>query len=86
VFELVETVFAIRFADSDIANSFKTIFEENQTEMEKVLAGEDSATGSAAADEAAEALAGLSTKEEGDAAAADGGDDADAAGEVAKEE
>lgn len=84
--ELVETVFAIRFADSDIANSFKTIFEENQTEMEKVLAGEDSATGSAAADEAAEALAGLSTKEEGDAAAADGGDDADAAGEVAKEE
>jgi len=86
--ELVETVFAIRFADSDIAISFKKIFEENQTEMEKTLAGEDSAP-SAEADEAAEALAGLSTKEEGEgdsaaAAAADGADDA--AGEVAKEE
>jgi Ran-binding protein 1 len=63
--ELVETVFAIRFADSDIAIDFKKVFEENQKEMEKILAGEDGAP-SAEADEAAEALAGLNTKEEGD--------------------
>ncbi len=61
--ELVETVFAIRFANSDIANDFKKIFQEQQKEMEKVLAGEDAAP-SAEADEAAEALAGLTTKEE----------------------
>jgi len=61
--ELVETVFAIRFADSDIANNFKKVFQENQKEMEKVLAGEDAAP-SAEADEAAEAIAGLTTKEE----------------------
>mmetsp|Transcript_7201 Transcript_7201/g.8153 ORF Transcript_7201/g.8153 Transcript_7201/m.8153 type:complete len:253 (-) Transcript_7201:359-1117(-) len=82
--ELVETVFAIRFADSDIANAFKTIFEEQQTEMEKVLAGADAATGGEEADEVAAALAGLSTKEEG--ATVEGGDAADAAGEDAKEE
>jgi Ran-binding protein 1 len=63
--ELVETVFAIRFADSDIANNFKKIFEEKQGEMEKILAGEDAAP-SAEADEAAEAIAGLSTND-GDA-------------------
>jgi hypothetical protein len=58
-----ETVFSIRFADSDIANQFKEIFIEFQTEMEKLLAGEDkpSADGGAAADETAEALAGLKT-------------------------
>merc|ERR1712161_9710 len=78
--ELVETVFAIRFA-----NAFKTIFEEQQTEMEKVLAGADSATGTVEADEVAAALAGLSTKEEGTPVDGDG-DEADAAGEVAKEE
>lgn len=61
--ELVETVFAIRFADSDIANNFKKIFQENQKEMQKVLDGEDAAP-SAEADEAAEAIAGLSTKDE----------------------
>lgn len=60
--ELKETVFAIRFADSDIANNFKKVFEESQKDMEKVLAGEDAAP-SAEADEAAEALAGLTTKE-----------------------
>mmetsp|Transcript_14173 Transcript_14173/g.29553 ORF Transcript_14173/g.29553 Transcript_14173/m.29553 type:complete len:207 (-) Transcript_14173:160-780(-) len=63
--ELVETVFAIRFADSDIANNFKKVFEENQKEMEKILAGEDAAP-SAEADDAAEALAALSTKEGGE--------------------
>eukprot|EP00531_Pseudo-nitzschia_arenysensis_P013275 CAMPEP_0116120642 /NCGR_PEP_ID=MMETSP0329-20121206/3282_1 /TAXON_ID=697910 /ORGANISM="Pseudo-nitzschia arenysensis, Strain B593" /LENGTH=197 /DNA_ID=CAMNT_0003614421 /DNA_START=305 /DNA_END=898 /DNA_ORIENTATION=+ len=61
--ELVETVFAIRFADSEIADNFKKIFIENQKEMEKVLAGEDGAP-SAEADEAAEAIAGLSTKDD----------------------
>lgn len=76
--DLVETVFAIRFADSDIAIAFKKTFEENQKEMEKILAGED-AEPSADADAAAEALAGLTTKEEGSA----GGD---TAGEDAKEE
>jgi len=83
--ELLETVFAIRFADSDIANEFKKIFEENQQAMDKILAGEDSASGSAEADEVAEALAGLTTKgdTDGDAAAAASGGDA---GEEAKEE
>lgn len=61
--ELVETVFAIRFADSEIADNFKKVFIENQKEMEKVLAGEDAAP-SAEADEAAEAIAGLSTKDD----------------------
>ena len=64
--ELAETVFALRFADSDIAQDFKKKFLDCQQEMEKLLAGEDKpgADGGAAADEAAEALAGLSTKEE----------------------
>lgn len=64
--ELTETVFAVRFADSDIANAFKEKFEECQVMMQKVLDGEDSPgeDGGAAADEAAEALAGLTTKEE----------------------
>ena len=64
--ELVETVFAIRFADSDIANNFKKVFGENQKEMEAVLAGEDGAP-SAEADEAAEAIANLTTKDDDDA-------------------
>ena len=60
---LTETVFAIRFADSDIANKFKEKFIECQKEMETLMSGEDkpSADGGAAADEAAEALAGLNT-------------------------
>jgi Ran-binding protein 1 len=64
--DLKETVFALRFADSDIAQEFKKNFQECQAEMEKLLAGEDKPgeDGGAAADEAAEALAGLSTKEE----------------------
>jgi Ran-binding protein 1 len=68
--ELVETVFALRFADSDIANEFKTAFESAQKEMESLLAGEDKGE-SEAVDEAADALAGLATggedvaKEEG---------------------
>mmetsp|Transcript_62844 Transcript_62844/g.185607 ORF Transcript_62844/g.185607 Transcript_62844/m.185607 type:complete len:108 (-) Transcript_62844:364-687(-) len=63
--ELVETVFALRFADSDIANDFKENFTESQKEMEKLLAGEDNPgeDEGAAADEAAEALSGLTTDE-----------------------
>lgn len=61
--ELQETVFALRFGDSEIANEFKNKFQEGQKEMEKLLAGEDSpgADGGAAANEAAEALDKLST-------------------------
>jgi Ran-binding protein 1 len=64
--ELTETVFALRFADSEIAQEFKTKFTEGQKEMEALLAGEDKpgADGGAAADEAAEALSGLTTKDE----------------------
>merc|ERR1712137_1077939 len=39
--ELQETVFAVRFADSEIAQEFKTKFIECQKEMQKVLSGED---------------------------------------------
>uniref|UniRef100_A0A6S8ZTG3 RanBD1 domain-containing protein n=2 Tax=Ditylum brightwellii TaxID=49249 RepID=A0A6S8ZTG3_9STRA len=64
--ELEETVFALRFADSEIANDFKTKFLECQKEMEAILAGEDKPgeDGGAGADEAAEALSGLKTKDD----------------------
>jgi Ran-binding protein 1 len=64
--ELKETVFAMRFANSDVAGEFKAAFVSAQEEMEKLLSGEDKpgADGGAAADEAAEALAGLSTKDD----------------------
>lgn len=64
--ELVETVFALRFADSDVAQEFKKKFTDCQQEMEKLLAGEDKPgeDGGAAADEAAAALQALSTKDE----------------------
>lgn len=69
--ELKETVFAVRFKDSDIANEFKVKFEETQKDMEKVLAGEDKPDEDGTAAEAAEALAGLSTKaDEGEEPAA----------------
>lgn len=73
--ELKETVFALRFKDSDIANAFKEKFEETQKEMEKVLAGEDKPDTDGTAAEAAEALAGLSTKaeEEGGDSSAEAG-------------
>lgn len=63
--ELVETVFALRFGDSDIAKEFEAAFKKAQESMKQLLAGEDNPgeDGGAAADEAAEALAGLSTKE-----------------------
>jgi Ran-binding protein 1 len=62
---LKETVFALRFGDSDIAKEFKEKFTECQKEMEKLIAGEDKPDADGTADSAAEALAGLSTKEEG---------------------
>ena len=66
--ELVETVFALRFGDTEIANKFKEEFEKGQKEMESLLAGEDKPgeDGGAAADEAADALANLQTKEDGE--------------------
>ena len=66
--ELLETVFALRFADTEIANAFKEEFEKGQKEMESLLAGEDKPgeDDGAAADEAAEALASLKTKEDGE--------------------
>jgi hypothetical protein len=64
--ELKTTDFCIRFGDSDIADNFKENFEKYAKEMAALEAGEDNAgaDGGQAADEAAEALAGLSTKEE----------------------
>lgn len=66
--ELVEVVFALRFADSEIADEFKKKFEDAQKEMEALLAGEDKPgeDGGAAADEAAEALSGLTTTDDDD--------------------
>lgn len=63
--ELKETVFALRFANTDVAEDFKKGFTAAQEEMEKLLNGEDTpgADGGAAADEAAEALAGLTTSD-----------------------
>lgn len=64
--ELVETVFALRFADSEIAGQFKEKFINCQKDMEKLLAGEDSAEGAAEAEEAAEALSNLKTEDKGE--------------------
>ena len=63
--ELVETVFALRFPDSEIAESFKDSFTAAQEEMAKVLAGEDKPgdDDGAAAEEAAEALSALKTED-----------------------
>jgi Ran-binding protein 1 len=57
--ELVETTFAIKFKDCELAGAFKENFEILQTEMASVLAGEDSAEGTAEADEAGAAIASL---------------------------
>lgn len=65
--DLAETVFALRFPDTEIANKFKEEFEKGQKEMDSLLAGEDKPgeDGGAAADEAADALANLKTSDEG---------------------
>lgn len=61
--ELVETMFALKFADSDIANEFKAAFEKYQEEMKDAVPGEEEEADQEA-DEAAEALAGLTTKDD----------------------
>merc|ERR1719198_774002 len=61
--DLVEEVFAIKFGSAENAQRFKEAFESAQKEMARILAGEDAAAGSAEADEAAAAIASLSTGE-----------------------
>jgi Ran-binding protein 1 len=65
--ELVETIFAMRFSNSDIATEFKKKFEDIQAEMKKLLEAEEEppkdAEAEAAADETAEKLATLTTSE-----------------------
>ncbi|KAL3786436.1 hypothetical protein HJC23_011017 [Cyclotella cryptica] len=62
--ELEEKVFALRFANSEVAVEFKNKYEECQKEMEKLLAGEDKPDVGGEAAEVAEALGGLKTNEE----------------------
>jgi len=63
--DLMETVFALRFSDSEIANGFKLKFLDCQKEMESLLAGEDKPgeDGGEVADEVSDALSKLKTKE-----------------------
>jgi len=61
--ELVESVFALRFTDSDVAGKFKTSFLDCQSKMKALLAGEDDKEGGEEADEAAAALSELKTSE-----------------------
>ena len=61
--EIEDAVFALRFKDSDAAKEYKEAYEAAQKDMKAVLAGEDAAD-TGAGDEAAEALASLSTKTE----------------------
>ena len=61
--ELCETVFAMRFGDSEKAEAFKAEFEKCKVEMSAELEGAD-AENTEAGDEAADALAGLSAKED----------------------
>eukprot|EP01041_Mallomonas_annulata_P009024 gene9024-18687_t len=60
---LIETTFAIKFADAEQALEFNKSFKECQDEMKKILAGEDSKTGGNEADEAADAIAALAVSE-----------------------
>lgn len=66
--QLEETTFALRFADSEIAKEFKEKFEKCQQEMKLLTTGGDDPESTAAGDEAAAALEGLTTKDD----AADG--------------
>lgn len=59
--ELEEKVFALRFANSDLAKEFKEKYEEHQKEMEKLLAGEDKPDEGGEAADAAAALSELKT-------------------------
>jgi Ran-binding protein 1 len=58
--ELVETMFAIRFKDSDIAQAFQTEFVKNQEENRKVYEGIDTED-TTAGDALAEAFVGIAT-------------------------
>jgi Ran-binding protein 1 len=58
--ELVETTFAIRFKDSDVADQFKVQFEKSQEENKKFYEGADT-DDTAAGDAIAEAFVGIST-------------------------
>ena len=66
--ELVETIFAIRFGTPEVAADFKKKFEECQAIMKDILAAEgvepEDAEANAAAEETAEQLEKLTTKEE----------------------
>jgi len=61
--ELEETVFALRFTDSDVAGNFKSTFLDCQKQMEALLSGEDAKEGGEEADEAAAALSELKTSD-----------------------
>lgn len=63
--DLVETVFAVKFGDTEIADEYKKMFEDCQTEMKELLASEttvEDAEAAQAADEAAEKLSELNTE------------------------
>jgi Ran-binding protein 1 len=62
--ELVETIFALRFSDSDSAKEFYDAFVAAQEAMKKVLEGADNPDAAEVGDEATTAIAALSTKEE----------------------
>ncbi len=63
---LEEMTFALRFKDAEISSAFKTAFEDAQNENKSLLSGEDKAEGAAEADEAADAIAALSTDDKKD--------------------
>lgn len=60
---LVDTTFAIRFKDAEIAGEFKAAFLKAQADNEHLAAGLDSTEGAAEADAAADAIAALSVAE-----------------------
>lgn len=62
--ELIETVFALRMKDTEVAQEFKKHFLAAQEINEAQNSGADSADGAEAIDEAASALATLSTVED----------------------
>lgn len=60
----ISKTFAIRFKSPEISQEFKAAFTSAQVEMKTLLAGGDSETGAAEADEAAAAIASLAVKSE----------------------
>ena len=61
---LEDTTFAIKFKDSDLADTFKATFEKYQKEMKKLMSGDDASESDEDVDDAADALAGVSVKGE----------------------